>query len=278
MRELVGSRELLLRPREVLGPLAGRFGDARLKGSRLQRARAGRPRLRSPETASRRLAQLLGQRLETAGAIGRIVDGMDMRFVLEHELGVAGESAREFVGRAQRLGEGQHGDGVRAADGGRKHGERRAQQIVPGVATRHHPPRRLGVNQRRLRGEAAGLLNPRPKPAQRAEFGDAQQFVGVRREAKAQEPARGLDVETMVGQRAQISEAGGERESRAPAPRLRPPHERRARRRRRSRRRSPPWRRALTSSAKLLATSARAPAGIRAAPARPGDRSRRRRG
>ena len=125
-----------------------------------------------------------------------------MGFVLQHELGVSRQPSREFVGGAERLGEGEDGDGVGAADRRRERGERPAQNIVPRVAPRHHPPRCLGEDQRRLGREAAGLFNARPKATRGAEFRHAQQFVGVGAESERDQSARCVEVDSGVRQRA----------------------------------------------------------------------------
>ena len=47
-----------------------------------------------------------------------IGDAAERGFLLQHELGVARDAPREAVGHAERPGEGQHGDGVGAAECG----------------------------------------------------------------------------------------------------------------------------------------------------------------
>ena len=58
-----------------------------------------------------------------AGAISpylaRIVNRLDMGFILQHELGVAGETTRKGVRNAHRQSEGQNRHCIGAADGGR---------------------------------------------------------------------------------------------------------------------------------------------------------------
>ncbi len=135
-----------------------------------------------------------------------------MGFVLQDELRVAREAMGETVRRAGGLREGQHGDRVGAADGGRESRERAAQDIVPRVAARHHPPGGFGEDQGGGRRESAGLLDARPQAARRAEFGDAHELVGVGGEAQGDQAAGGLDIEAVVDERAQIGDAGRQRE------------------------------------------------------------------
>ena len=158
-----------------------------------------------------RSQKTLGQRFEAAGAAGRIVDDMEIGFVLQHELRVAREAAGEGVRRAERLGEGQGGDRVGAADRRRKDRDGGAQQIVPRIIRGHHAPGGFGVDQRRRGSEAAGLLDARPQGAQRAELGDAGEFIGVGGEPEHQHFSRDVEVQASVGEGAQIGEAGRER-------------------------------------------------------------------
>ena len=107
-----------------------------------------------------------------------------------------------------------------------------------GVARGHHPPRALRLDMRLARRKAAGLLDPRPGEAQGAEFRQGDELVRVGREAEGDHAARRVERNAHGFEPAQESDAGGERESRAPGPASRPPHERFARPRRKRVRRS----------------------------------------
>ena len=54
------------------------------------------------------------------GAGGGVRHLVEIGFFEQHQLRVARDAAREFVGKADSLREGQHGNAIRAADGGRR--------------------------------------------------------------------------------------------------------------------------------------------------------------
>ena len=90
-------------------------------------------------------------------------------------------------------------------------GDRAAQNIGPGITRAHHAPGGFGVDAHRRRGEAAGLLDARPQQPQRPEFGDAQEYLGIRRQAERNHRARRRERDAGLFERPQIGE--GRRQS-----------------------------------------------------------------
>jgi hypothetical protein len=72
-------------------------------------------------------------------------------------------------------------------------GDSRAQDVGLRVLRRHHPVRRLGVDDgRRGRDRAAGLLDARPQAAQRPDLGHAEELVLIDGDGEA-DMRRGID-------------------------------------------------------------------------------------
>ena len=128
---------------DVARELGRRLGDARAGNRRARNAAATPPAPPAPGRAAQRLlAQRCGQRLEHAGAGGRIGDEAEMGFLQQDELRVAREPPRERVGQAEGLRERQHADAVGAAEAGRERRHRAAHHIHIGVARAHRPAKR----------------------------------------------------------------------------------------------------------------------------------------
>ena len=208
VRKLARARQRILAARDIFGAFGGGLLDIGLQRARrdLRDESAGlfarlhqRPRL---------LAQLCCENLEAAGAGGGVRHLVEIGFFQQHQLRVARDAAREFVGKADGLREGQHGNAIRAADGGREDGDGRAQHVHVRVAARHHAPRGFRVDQRGRRLQAAGFFHARPQTAQRANFCDAQKFVGVHREAERDRLGCGFERQSRAFQRAQIGQPG----------------------------------------------------------------------
>ena len=130
-----------------------------------------------------------------------IGDAAERAFLLQHELGVAGDAAGERIGLAHGPGEGQHGDGVGAAERRAGAGGRRAQHVHPRIAPGHHALRRGGGDVELVDGVrgAARLGDAGGKLAGGAQLGDRQEQVGVGgkgqsdlREGRARPQARGF--------------------------------------------------------------------------------------
>src|SRR5512142_2663488 len=68
------------------------------------------------EEPPRHLAERIGERLDSAGACGGICHAMEIRFLDENGLCVAGDAAGERIWRAERRTERQHRHRVGAAD------------------------------------------------------------------------------------------------------------------------------------------------------------------
>ena len=138
-----------------------------------------------------------------------IRDLRDIRFFQQQKLRVACDPPREAVGQAECRGERQHRDGVRAANacGERRNGG--AQHVHPRVAPRHRPPRGLGRDEGRLRRQAAGLLDPRPKEPQRAELGDGEKLIGIGREAKFDHAPRRIERDAAGTPAGSVADASG---------------------------------------------------------------------
>ena len=129
----------------------------------------------------------------------------------QDQLRVAREPAGEGVGKAERRRERQHRHAIGAADPGREGGDRAAQEIDPRVAPRRHAPRGLGVQPDRLRRDAAGFLDPRPEPTQRAQLRDGEELVGVGDHQEREGSARLGERQAGALEGAQIGDAGRKR-------------------------------------------------------------------
>ena len=172
--------------------LVARRGDARLDvpaGEALQDAAFRFDRL---ELRPGRLAQRVGQRLDAAGAGGRIGDEVELAFAGHDELRVAGDAAGERVRQAMRDRVRQDRDRIGAAGGGREAGDRGAQDVGLGILRRHHAVGRFGMDCRRRGRDRARLLHPRPELAQRPDLGHRQELVLIDAERKA-DMRRGVD-------------------------------------------------------------------------------------
>ena len=159
-----------------------------------------------------RFAKLLRQRFDAAGAGGGIGHLGEVGFFQQHQLGVARGAARERIGQSQRQRMRQHVDAVGAAEAGGECRDRRAQHVHIGVALRQHPPRGVGGDEQRFWRKAAGLLDPRPQQAQRAEFGHGQELVGVGGKPRIDHALRIFERHAGALDRAQIGDAGREHE------------------------------------------------------------------
>ena len=158
----------------------------------------------------------------------------------QDQLRVAREPAGEGVGKAERRRERQHRHAIGAADPGREGGDRAAQEIDPRVAPRRHAPRGLGVQPDRLRRDAAGFLDARPQPTQRAQLRDGEELVGVGDHQEREGSARLGERQAGALERRADRRRRSQAPRRAPAPRSRRPRDRRACRRGPSGLRSPP--------------------------------------
>ena len=134
-------------------------------------------------------ANPLGQRLERPCAGGRVGNKSKVGFAQENELGIAGKTPREAVRKASRERVRQNGDAVGAAEAGRKRRRRAAHHIHVRIARRHHAPGAFRLHTSGARLEAAGLLDMRPGNAQRPEFRQCRQFVGVSRQPERDQGA-----------------------------------------------------------------------------------------
>ena len=117
--------------------------------------------------------------------------------LLQHQVRVAGDAAGEGVGLAERPGEGQHGDGVGAAEAARR--RRRPWCAACSPTGRAGPSCAADVVAVRCScsaadAGAAGLRDARHQPARGAQLGDRQEQVGVGRQRRARSgraPSRG---------------------------------------------------------------------------------------
>ena len=151
-------------------------------------------------------AQLSRQRFEAAGARGRVGDLGEVGFLQQDELGVAGDPPGGAVRQDDGGGMRQHRDAVGAAEAGRNRRHCGAQNIYEGIAPRQHAPRGLGRDEHRRWTEAAGLLDARPKLAQRAEFRRGEELVGIGGQAEINHAARVGERHAGGFERAQIGE------------------------------------------------------------------------
>jgi len=92
------------------------------------------------------VAKRVGHRLECAGAGRRIGHKSEIGFAQENELGVAGETPRETVGKAGRERMRQDADAVGAAEAGRERRRRAAHHIHVRIARRHRAPGAFRLN------------------------------------------------------------------------------------------------------------------------------------
>ena len=201
-----------LQARRVAREASRRLGDRALKAAAEQRARQSALAFQPLEQRPRLFAQFLRQRFENARPGGGIGDEAQMRFLQQDELGVARQSTRQRVGQAERKRERQHADAVGAAEPGGKRGDRAAHDVDEGIARAQVAPGALGVDSRRSRRAAAGLDDPRPEHAQRAELRQGDELVGVRRQAKRDRRRRVVERKAVFAERAHIGERPGERE------------------------------------------------------------------
>ena len=74
---------------------------------------------------------------EPAAGIG---DAVQIGFLDEDGLRVAGDAPRKTIGDAERRAERQHGDRIGAANGGGKGGDGAAHDVSVGIALGHHAP------------------------------------------------------------------------------------------------------------------------------------------
>ncbi len=187
--------------------------DLRLKRAGRERSRQAAAPFDLLEGGPSPVAQRACQRLESAGAGGRIGDKSEMGFAQEDELAIAGETPREAIGKSDGERVGQDADAVGAAETGGKGGDRAAHHVHIRVARGHHAPRafRLDVSPSRL--EPAGLLDRCPGEAEGSEFRQRDELVGVGREAKGDHGARLLEPDARVLERAQESDRGAERKT-----------------------------------------------------------------
>ena len=113
-------------------------GDLGLDEAALQRTAHAAFGLDVLELGPRRLGEVVGQLLDVPGAVAGIGDAPERALLLQHQVGVAGDAARKRVGLAHGPGEGQHGDGVGAAERRAGAGNGGAQHVHPRIAPRHH--------------------------------------------------------------------------------------------------------------------------------------------
>ena len=151
-------------------------------------------------------AQAVGQRLEPARARRRILDAAEVRLIEEDALHVAREPPGIVVGQAERQRERQHADDVRAAEPRRDGRRRRPHHVHPGVATRHHPPGRLGMQADRLRRQAARDFDACPKAPQGAGLRQAEEDIAIDDELKGDRPARRIEREAVALEQAKIGD------------------------------------------------------------------------
>ena len=156
------------------------------------------------EQSPGRAAKPSGHLLHAARAGGGIGHLGEVRFLDQHQLGIARNPTREAVGQAERRGERQHGDGVGAAEAGGDDRDGRPQHVHVRIAPRHHPPGGLGSDQGGRRREPASLLDARPELAQRAQLGDGQELIGIGGEAEIDHAAGGIEGDPAGFQRTQI--------------------------------------------------------------------------
>ena len=107
---------------DVPGPVRGGRGNARREAAGLDRSRNATLPFDLLKQDPGRLAEAVGQRLEPAGAGGRIFDLGEMRLVEEHTLHVAGEPPRAGIWQSDGQGERENVDHVGASETG---GDRR---------------------------------------------------------------------------------------------------------------------------------------------------------
>jgi hypothetical protein len=107
---------------------------------------------------------------------------MQVRFLDEDALNVAGDASREGIGNAERCSKGQHRNRVRTAKRGGKRGDGRAHDVSVWVAFRHHAPGRFGGDDGALRREPAGIFDFCPKSPQGAKLRHGEELVLVRGE------------------------------------------------------------------------------------------------
>ena len=195
MREVLPTRDIRLSFRPHLGhglldrPGLQRFG------------RAARP-LDLLEQRPGAHAELIGERFDGAGPRRRIGDALEVRFLDQNGLRVAGDAARKRVREPKRSAERKHRYRVGAADGGGKCGDGPTHDVPVGVAPRHHAPGGLGGDDGARRLEPAGLLDARPKFSDRPELGDGEELILVRGEAKEDVAARIVELDAARFQRA----------------------------------------------------------------------------
>ena len=91
----------------------------------------------------------LRQRLDAAGTGSGIGHEIDMAFLRQDELRVAGDAAREAVGQPVRDAVRQDRHRIGAAGSGRKAGDGGAQDVGLGVLCRHHAVGRFDMDARR---------------------------------------------------------------------------------------------------------------------------------
>ena len=147
-----------------------------------------------------------------------------MGLAQENKLSVAGEAPGEAVGKADGQSVRKHADAVGAAEAGRERRHRPAHDVHEGVARRHHPPGAFGVHLRRARLKAARVLDSRPGDAQRAEFRQGRELIGVGRQAEGDQGAGFGGRRARRLEQAQQADGGRERKGellrRAPARRV----------------------------------------------------------
>ena len=134
-----------------------------------------------------------------------------MRLLLQHQLGVARQSAAEVIGQTHRGVEGLNGDGGRAAGASSEARRRGTEHVHPGVTHRHHAGGRAG-GERGSGGVGGTGSRERvaPQSSSSAELGDGGEHVGIGREGERELRRRNVDGEPGVDQRAEVLDAGGE--------------------------------------------------------------------
>ena len=183
VRELADPGERCAPVRDVVVAAGPRRGDALREQAGRHRSHEATGGLELLQPRPRGAAEVGGERLDVPGAAPGIGHPADVRLLQQQQLRVPGQPGREAPGDILRTTgdrgvERQHGDHVGAPDAGGERRDRRAQQVHPRVALRHHRRRRDGVLAHAARLRCAEHVgDARPEPAGGAELGDALELV-----------------------------------------------------------------------------------------------------
>ena len=137
---------------------------------------------------------------------------MQIGFLDEDGLRVAGDAPREGIGDAKRRAERQHRDRIGAADSSGKGGDGAAHDVPMRIALGHHAPGGLRGDAGPRSLKPARLFDARPKVPDCPKLGDGQELVLVGGKAEEDEAARILEGHAMSLERAEISDGIGKRE------------------------------------------------------------------